>query len=340
MPVLPASAPRKNTELGINMKNKKSLGQHWLYNRAILNDIASLAQAPNTNICVEIGPGLGTLTSSLFKSFQKVIAIEYDADLARKLPGSFPGKDLEVIQADVLQADIPSLVRSFADAGTSTKVNDSADVGAPTKANNPANTQAHSFDVKSPASIPPYSIAGNIPYYITSPIVKKVINLSPAPAVIVLLMQKEVAERIAAGPGDYNLLALQTQNRARVTLGPVVKAAEFTPPPKVDSQVLIIEPLPAPQVDESCLQLAQIGFSSPRKKLAGNLAAANFITTNLSSANLSSANLSITNSTRVNNHYSRDQWRQLLADSHINPDARPGDLTLQDWDNLYQAAVK
>lgn len=251
------------------MKNKKSLGQHWLYNSAILAEIASLAAVPGVDLCVEIGPGLGTLTSKLFKHFNKVAAIEYDAELARKLPGSFPGKNLEVINADVLAVDFAEIVG----------------------------------DQK-------YCVAGNIPYYITSPIVKKVITATPAPAKIVLLMQKEVAERIAAEPGEYNLLALQVQNLAEVELGPVVKAAEFTPPPKVDSRVLVLTPLAELQVPTECLELAKRGFASPRKKLAGVLA---------------------------DGAHSREDWRKILENLGINPNTRAQDLSLWDWENLSKA---
>lgn len=253
------------------MKNKKSLGQHWLKNRAILDEIASLAKIDEVDTCIEIGPGLGTLTSSLLRQFAEVIAIEYDADLARKLPGSFPGKNLRIIEGDVLTVDFKQIVENKK-----------------------------------------YCIAGNIPYYITSPIVKKTLDLPVKPARIVLLMQKEVAERIAAEPGKLNLLALYAQNRAEVTLGPIVRAAEFTPPPKVDSQILILDPLDEPQIDEKCLELAKIGFSSPRKKVAGNLSAMG--------------------------SRSRENWRQILEENSINPDARPGDLSLWDWEALAKAA--
>lgn len=247
------------------MKNKKSLGQHWLKNRTILDEIASLTKVQDVNICIEIGPGLGTLTSSLFRKFDEVIAIEYDRDLAAKLPKSFPGKNLRVVEGDVLDAEIDQYTEQA------------------------------------------YCIAGNIPYYITSPIIKKVLSLKHKPTQIVLLMQKEVAERVAAEPGNYSLLALWAQNLAEVSLGPVVRAAEFTPPPKVDSQVLILTPLEQPQVDESCLELAKRGFSSPRKKLAGNLADAKI---------------------------SRERWREILEQNGINPDARAQDLSLWDWENL------
>ena len=251
------------------MKNKKSLGQHWLKNRALLDEIANLTATDGVDTCLEIGPGLGTLTSSLLRRFARVIAIEYDTDLARKLPGSFPGKNLTVINDDILSVDLSKL-----------------------------------------ATGERYAIAGNIPYYITSPIVKKVLAVTPRPAKIVLLMQKEVAERIAAGAGDYSLLGLQVQNLAQATLGPVVRAAEFTPPPKVDSQVLVLVPRAEPQVPEAVLELAARGFASPRKKLAGVLA---------------------------DSQTSKDQWRQLLSTHHLNPDARAEDLSLSDWQKLYDS---
>ena len=270
------------------MKNNKSLGQHWLKNRTILDEIADLAlpdepQKPSGSpspeapkLCLEIGPGLGTLTSSLLRRFQKVIAIEFDPELARKLPGSFPGKNLEVINQDILATDLSKLVGNE-----------------------------------------PYSVAGNIPYYITSPIIKKLLETSPKPQKISLLIQKEVAERIAADAGDQTLLSLTVQNLAEVELGPVVPAAEFTPPPKVDSQVLVLTPLPEPQINPACLDLAKIGFSSPRKKLA---------------ANLSSVNLDVINPALAN--LSKTDWHQILEQNGINPDARAEGLSLWDWETL------
>ncbi len=249
------------------MKNKKSLGQHWLKNRVILDQIASLAsEGTDASLVLEIGPGLGTLTSSLLKRFARVVAVEYDADLAAKLPGQFPGKNLEVINADILQV--------------------------------------HSAEIVGNAN---FAVVGNIPYYITSPIVKKVLEMSPRPQRIVLLMQKEVAERIAAESGRQNLLSLFVQNLAEVELGPVVKAAEFTPPPRVDSQIIMMTPLDQPVIDESALKFAKLGFASPRKKLAHNLAGVK---------------------------YSKEQWRTLLERQGINPDCRPADLSLWDWEEL------
>ncbi len=256
------------------LKNKKSLGQHWLKNRAILDEIARLAAVPGVETCLEIGPGLGTLTSSLFKYFSAIVAVEFDADLARKLPASFPGKHLRVENADILAIDVRKVL----------------------------NTDR-------------YVVAGNIPYYITSPIIHKFLTVTPRPQKIVLLVQKEVAERVAADAGRASLLSLSVQNLAEVELGPIVPAAEFTPPPKVDSEVLVLTPLESPVVDPSCLELAKVGFSSPRKKLCANLAAA-------------------PSSKHPAPSRSKAEWRALLESQGISPDARAGDLSLWDWEAL------
>ena len=185
------------TGIKMALKNNKSLGQHWLKDREILNEIADFAYDDEAKLCVEIGPGLGTLTSSLLKNFDKVLAIEYDERLAKNLPNSFPGKNLEVLNADFLNFDL-------------NKINES------------------------------YVVAGNIPYYITSPIILKLLETENLPKRIVLLIQKEVAERIAATAGNHTVISLSVQNRAYVELGPVVGRELFTPPPKVDSQVIIL----------------------------------------------------------------------------------------------------
>ncbi|MBR3177729.1 ribosomal RNA small subunit methyltransferase A [Candidatus Saccharibacteria bacterium] len=282
------------------LKNNKSLGQHWLKDRLILDYIASCffsmgdrplgrgrpeaytsrgtpdalrasgANAVGDNLwqdpmlkkqlCIEIGPGLGTLTSSLLKRFDKVIAVEYDKRLAENLPKSFPGKNLEVINVDFLKFELEK--------------------------------------IKSP-----YVVAGNIPYYITSPIITKLLETENPPEKIVLLIQKEVAERIAAKDGKESVLSLSVQNRADVELGDVIKKEFFTPPPKVDSQVIILKPH-SPKVDDKVIKLIHRGFSSPRKKLARNLG------------------------------LSKDQIAKIFAELNISEDARPADLDLQTWQNL------
>lgn len=251
------------------LKNKKSLGQNWLKNRDILLDIADSANVEDVETVLEIGPGLGTLTSALFKFFDKVIAVELDDRLAANLPKSFPGKNLQVIHEDILKVDLDSL-------------------NLPEK----------------------YVVAGNIPYYITSPIIEKFLNAKQKPAKIVFLIQKEVAERIVAQKGDYTVLSLASQNLAKVSLGPLVKREFFTPPPKVDSQVIILEPRQEALVSEKAIALAKLGFSFPRKKLIGNL-----ITI-----------LKLPKETIEKN----------FVELGISLDARPSDLDHQDWEKLAQ----
>ncbi len=254
------------------MKNNKSLGQHWLKDRQILDEIAELAlgDAPEDSLteesrtCLEIGPGLGTLTSSLLRVFPHVVSVEFDERLANNLPKSFPGKNLEVINQDFLKFDLSTI----------------------------------------PA---PYVVAGNIPYYITSPIIMKILESENRPDRAVLLIQKEVAERIAADPGDHTILSLSVQNLAKVQLGPVVKKELFTPAPKVDSQVIILDPITAPAVSEDVIGFIKKGFSAPRKKLSKNLS---FV--------------------------ERDKLNIAFSNLGISENARPADLTLTEWQSLYQ----
>ena len=237
----------------------KSLGQHWLKNRGILDEIA--AGAGEGEICLEIGPGLGTLTSSLLKRFKKVIAIEYDKNLANNLPKSFPGKNLEVINADILDFDF-------------SQING------------------------------PYAVAGNIPYYITSPIIENILTTNNMPERVALLIQKEVAERIASD--KETLLSLFVKNRANVELGPIVGKEEFTPPPKVDSQVIFLIPH-EPEISEEVFKLIKRGFAAPRKKLAHNLAGLK----------------------------SKDELKKIFELADIDINVRPGDLHLSDWQKIY-----
>ncbi|MBR3132365.1 ribosomal RNA small subunit methyltransferase A [Candidatus Saccharibacteria bacterium] len=271
------------------MKNKKALGQHWLKNREILEEIADEARfgvfidadteesaydsSEKTGVddeklpaCVEIGPGLGFLTSSLLKRFEKVVAVEYDKELAEKLPKSFPGKNLEVVNEDILK-----------------------------------------FDFEQVFSQPnEYVIAGNIPYYITSPIIEKILTLKVLPRRVVLLVQKEVAERIL--DEKETMLSLFVKNRAKVFRGAEVPAREFTPPPKVDSEVVVFEPFLKPLVSDEVFKLIKVGFLAPRKKLVHNLAGLK----------------------------SKEELEEIFKEIELSTDVRAGDLSLEAWAKLYK----
>ena len=247
----------------MSLKNNKSLGQHWLKDRMILDEIAdeAMLDAKSQPLCLEIGPGLGTLTSSLLKRFPKVLAIEFDSRLAKNLPNSFPGKNLEVLNDDILRFDLGQISED-------------------------------------------YVVAGNIPYYITSPIIEKLLTAKTLPKKIALLIQKEVAERILADPGRHTYLSLAVQNYAVAEPGILVPKDYFTPPPKVDSATIVLTPREKPLVGEEVLRFIKRGFSSPRKKLIKNLP------------------------------YDREKLERVFDELGLDKNARPSDLDHAEWQKL------
>ena len=245
---------------------KKELGQHWLTDRFILGEIADDAGITKDDTTLEIGPGLGTLTSELLKRAKNVIAVEFDKDLAAKLPGQFPGTNLTVVSEDILSFDLESLPKN-------------------------------------------YVVVANVPYYITSKIVQMLMTAQNKPRTAVLLVQKEVAERIAAKQGDMSILAVSAQVFAAAELGIEVPREFFTPAPKVDSQVIILNTRTTPLVEgdreKQFFRIVKAGFSAKRKKIRSSL----------------SAGLAI----------SKPEAEVLLAKAGISPDVRAEDLAIDDW---------
>ena len=248
---------------------KKSLGQHWLKDPEILADIAEAAELTGDDVVLEIGPGLGTLTSRLLARANSVTAVEFDTDLARKLPGQFPGKKLTVVNQDILQFDLNQLPKN-------------------------------------------YKVVANVPYYITSKIVEKLMTAENKPSIAALLVQKEVAERIAAEAGNMSVLSVSVQIFAEAELDIEVPRQFFTPPPKVDSQVVVLRtrnnPLITPEDQKDFFRIVKAGFSAKRKKLRSSL----------------SGGLGI----------DKGMAEELLKNAGISPDARAEDLAIEDWKRL------
>ncbi len=343
------------------MRNKKSLGQHWLKNREILEEIAELAAGgavgeeveprsgedagsghtrSSVPVCVEIGPGLGTLTSSLLKRFEKVVAVEVDADLAAKLPKSFPGKNLEVVNADILEYDFAETVGG-AGAGSADGAGANSANGAGAELADGAGTEFANgtetgFADKAETGLANgaeagFVVAGNIPYYITSPIIEKLLGLEVLPRRIVLLVQREVAERIASEKESW--LSLSVKNRAEVALGAVVPKEEFTPPPKVDSRVLVLTPHAA-TVGAEVMRLAKAGFAAPRKKLMHNLAGKP-LEVDVGSRTAKPFDEEA-GGKAAKRSFSREEVGKALVAAGIDENARSGDLHLEDWKRLWE----
>lgn len=257
------------------LANKKSLGQHWLRDPESLADIAEAAELTGDDTVLEIGPGLGTLTSRLLARAGRVVAVEFDADLARKLPGQFPGKNLEVIHQDILQFDPLTLPRG-------------------------------------------YKIVANVPYYITSKIIQKFSECANPPSVMVLLVQKEVAERLTASSGNYSILAVAAQVFHEVKAGVVMPAELFTPPPKVDSQVVGLwrreQPLVPVAEQLMFFRVVKAGFAAKRKKLRSSLAGSL--------------------------HLDKMTTETLLKQAGISPDARAEEVAIEQWRALARRYVE
>ncbi|MEE2692303.1 MAG: 16S rRNA (adenine(1518)-N(6)/adenine(1519)-N(6))-dimethyltransferase RsmA [Pseudomonadota bacterium] len=218
---------------------RKALGQHFLLDLNLTRKIARAAEAGPADRFLEIGPGPGGLTRALLETGAEVIAIERDArclEALADIAGAYPGK-LTVIEGDALAADERALV---GDA--------------------------------------PVKIAANLPYNISTELLIKWLRTggeqTPLWSRMALMFQKEVADRILAAPGSktYGRLSVIAQAASRPSRAFDLPARAFTPPPKVDSSVLVFSPLSAPLVNMAALErLTQAAFSQRRKMLRQSL---------------------------------------------------------------------
>jgi 16S rRNA (adenine1518-N6/adenine1519-N6)-dimethyltransferase len=250
---------------------KKSLGQHWLYDQASLEAMCVAADVKASDVILEIGPGLGTLTDLLVKRAGRVIAVEFDEKLAAGLPQKIPAANLSVIQQDILNFDFTSLPHG-------------------------------------------YKIVANIPYYLTSHLIRVISETPNPPQIAVLLVQKEVARRVAAQPGDMSLLSVTAQFYWQVSVAMEVSRRLFTPPPKVDSQILVLERRMSllPEVDtKDFFRLVKAGFSQRRKTLLNSLGGGL--------------------------HRSRDEVQAICLAASIDPKRRAQTLSLDEWYALHRA---
>lgn len=228
----------------LDFRPKKSLGQHFLTDEAVLERIISAAGLSSRDTVIEVGPGLGILTEALAKRGARVLAVELDSKLVallRKKMAPFP--DVEIIHADILKVTPGQLLQS-------------------------ART------VSEPAG--GYKVIANLPYYITSPVLCHFLEAQPRPSEMVVMVQKEVGETIAAAPGKMRLLSVKVQFYSRPAIVCYVPATSFYPPPKVDSVVLRLDVYSEPPVEVSDVagffDVVIHGFSSPRKQLRNSLA--------------------------------------------------------------------
>jgi len=216
---------------------KKQLGQSFLEDESALEKVVAAADLLPTDTVLEIGPGLGSLTRHLARAVQRVIAVEIDAALLPPLEEVLqPYGNVEIILADILRLDL----------------------------------------AKVEGLAPGYIVVANIPYYITSAIVRHLVEAPVRPARIVLTGQREVAERMVAQPDDMNMLAVSVQFYTAARVGAKLAAGAFYPRPDVDSAVIRLDVRPTPAVAvpevEGFFRVVKAGFSQKRKQLRNSLA--------------------------------------------------------------------
>jgi 16S rRNA (adenine1518-N6/adenine1519-N6)-dimethyltransferase len=260
---------------------KKSLGQNFLVDATHLERIVAAADLHPSDVVLEIGPGLGTLTRRIAAQAGHVVAVELDDRLIELLRADFAGQPhVEIVHSDILEIDPPALLAASRNAAV--------------------------FE---------YKVIANLPYYITSAALRHVLEASPPPTLAVVMVQKEVAERICAKPGDLSLLAVSVQFYAIPQIAQRVPAGAFYPAPKVDSAVLRLDVRRQPAVTvvspHRFFQVARAGFGQKRKQLANSLSAG----LKLPKAAVQSA----------------------LEGAAIDPRRRAETLTLDEWGRLCQS---
>jgi 16S rRNA (adenine1518-N6/adenine1519-N6)-dimethyltransferase len=227
------------------LRAKKSWGQNFLGDDAILSDIARLAVPRPGALVVELGAGLGHLTARLVARGARVVAVERDRDMATVLRGEL-GDRVALVEADAVRMDYAAVLREH--GGTA----------APTAR---------------------LSVVGNLPYHLTSPILFSLLDQAAVVERAVFLVQREVAERLAAAPAthDWGILSVLLQREADVSIERIVPPGAFLPPPKVESAVLcaLFRP-PEHEVRDAARfrRLVKAGFAQRRKTLGNALRAA------------------------------------------------------------------
>ena len=267
------------------LQARKRLGQNFLIDEEVLKLIVSAAEISPADVIMEVGPGLGVLTRELVRRAGWVVAIELDDKLASILKQTFVSFDnITIINEDILNIDPGALLQE----------------------------QRAKFPpaISSPLS---YKVVANLPYRITSPVLRHFLEASAKPQIMVLMVQKEVAEAIVAEPGEMSLLSISVQFYGKPEIISYVPAQAFYPAPEVDSAILRVDLYPGPAVavdEKGFFNLVRAGFSAPRKQIPNSLA----LGLGLSKAEVLS----------------------LLEKGGIIPRRRAESLSLDEWARLWQ----
>lgn len=258
---------------------KKFLGQHFLKDKRVLSDIGVAADLSPNDIVVEIGPGRGILTKYLSSRVKRVIAVELDVDLVDELSANLSEyENVKIIHSDARKLDLVNLLSQGIE----------------------------------------YKVVANLPYYAALPIVRVFLESKIKPIRMVVMLQREVARKIVAMPGDISLPSIAIQLYGHPRIVKYVSPMSFRPIPKVTSAILRIdvysEPVLNLESEEDFFKFVKAVFIAPRKQIR------NCLRTNLSLENSETDN--------------------LLSGAHIDPVRRPQTINLQEWGTLYNCWKK
>ena len=287
----------------MNIKPKKSLGQNFLRDEKVLRKIIQSADLKPDDFVIEIGPGEGVLTQELAKYAKKNLAVELDDNLVAKLDSRFHENDkIKIIRGDILKINLAELVDGFVETprrGVST-----ADISTSVETRQCLVSTAGSGQIN-------YKLIANIPYYITSAIIRLFLESACPPTEMILMVQKEVAERICAKPGEMSILSVSVQYYAMPELLFYVNKKSFFPEPKVDSAVIkvLCKKHKAPNKERKrFFKIIRAGFSAKRKTLVNNLA----------------------NSLQLDKNIVEEKIKTV----GLKPTARAQELSVEDWKRL------
>jgi len=257
---------------------KDRLGQNFLLEKRVASKILRAAGFSSKDTVLEIGPGIGTLTQELAKSAKQVVAVEKDPAMVEILKETTKDlKNIQIVQGDVLVLD--ALKEFF-------------------------------------SRVKEYKVVANLPYYITSPVIRMFLETDKKPELMVLMVQKEVAQRMCAKPPDMNLLAVSVQFYAEPKIVSFVRKNAFWPQPKIDSAVvkLAVNKERSQTSPAQFFRVVKAGFKQPRKQLGNNLA----------------QGLKL----------SRKEVEIRLGHTNIQPTKRAETLSLEDWVALTKSFPK
>ena len=270
--------------------HSKKLGQNFLIDHGVVEDIALGSQVDDDTLVIEIGPGQGVLTEKLAEYAGAVIAVELDDRLIPYLRTRFALRDhVEIVHGDILEIDLPALI----DEG------------------------------KAKHGVSKVRVVGNLPYYITTPIIMKLLESGIPFESITIMMQKEVADRLLAAPGSKNTGAITYAVQYRCTVDKICDADRycFDPAPKVDSTVLRLNLREAPPVqpddEKFFFQCIKAGFMMRRKTLLNSLTALN--------------------SLDASYHFDKEGIQAALESCDIDAKRRAESLTMEEFEKLSNA---